>query len=68
MRLRDAPELGVGVDLIGDTGRPATVIPSSTNWISDWLEPLAILSLLSASACSGDTIHEVRSEPLDLAA
>lgn len=35
----DAPELGVGVDLIGDrTGRPATRRPSSTNWMGDWLE------------------------------
>lgn len=42
-------------------------MPSSRNWISDWFELLATLSLLSASASSGALTQEVRSEPFALA-
>src|SRR6476620_2843587 len=40
-------------------GRPATTMPSSTNWHSDWLLPLSTLSLLRASATVGRTIQFV---------
>src|SRR5258705_13141887 len=43
-------------------------MPSSTNWSSDWLEPVSTLSLLKDSETAGRTIQLVSVEPAACAA